>query len=284
MNKKSTIIFIMSATLCIHTAAMAGAWVQPKGNIFLRLAGKYYQADSIFDADGDTVSGDWWDPEARFREFAFNLIAEAGLLDQLTLTFENTAKFMHSDYSRGKGGRIDVNGLSDMVLGVRYGPYQKNLVLAFEAKLEIPTGYEKHDDRVRLGPGYANAQAKILFGGGLPLGIKNYFDSALGYRIRGGPFSDDLTASASFGVETMERLWVRIGSSGVFNLGDSDQNVTGQVDGSYLGAGIALTYLFHHGLGLELAASKDMWGKNTFAGWAVELVVQYQGSVFGPDK
>ena len=41
-----------------------------------------------------------------------------------------------------------------------------------------------------------------------------------------------------------------------------------------------LTYLFDFGLGIEVAGSADVWGENTFSGWGLELVIQYQ---FRPD-
>jgi len=34
------------------------------------------------------------------------------------------------------------------------------------------------------------------------------------------------------------------------------------------------------GLGIEIAGSADIWGENTFAGWGLELVVQYRFQAF----
>lgn len=268
---KRTILIMM--LIFIPQTTLAGAWVQKPWQYYLRLANKFYAASAIFNQDANRKSGDWWDSNGKFREFSMNLIMELGVLEQLTLLFENTAKFMQSDY----GSRdVAVYGLSDVVLGARYGFYQKSLVAAVEGKIEIPTGYPRNGDRVSLGPGYVNGQLKVLFGGGLPLGIGNYFDTAIGYRLRGGSFADDLLASVSFGVETVSDLWLRIGGNGVFNLGEASQSNLGNLDASYLSAGGAVTYLFQSGWGLEIAGSADLWGKNTFSGWGLELVVQYR--------
>lgn len=259
--------------------AQAGAWTREPGSVYLRLATKAYQADEIFDGDGDRISGDWWDPEAEFREFSLNLIGEVGILPWLTGTVETTAKLMHSDYSAGSGGAVRVDGFSDVLLGLRWGFWQRQLVAAVETRIEIPTGYPQDQTHVRLGTGYVNGQFKLLFGGGLPLGFGNYFDTSFGYRVRGGPFEDDLLASAAVGVETFERLWVRAGFSGVFNLGESETLnllTAGNQDASYIGVGGALTYLFGPGFGVELAGSADVWGRNTFAGWGLELVLQWE--------
>lgn len=257
--------------------ARAGAWTQPQGVGFVRLAVKEYFAPRYFDADGVRTPGDWWSVDARYDETSANLIVEYGLLDRLTLALDTTAKAMHSTYPTGNRGDIWVVGLSDVGLGARYGIWQKTLVLAIEARAEIPTGYHLFDDRVRLGNGWVNGQLRALFGGSLPLGISNYFDSGFGYRLRGGPYADDLVASLSIGVETFKNLWVRLGSSAVFNLGDSHASGQGQpADASYLSAGGAVTYVFESGFGVEVAASADLWGKNTFAGWGIEAVVQYK--------
>lgn len=259
--------------------AQAGAWTRAPGSVYLRVATKAYQADEIFDGDGDRVSGDWWDPEAEFRELSVNVIGEVGVFPWLTATIENTAKLMHSDYGAGGGGAVRVDGFSDLLLGLRWGFWQRQLVAAVETRIEIPTGYPRDDTHVRLGPGYVNGQFKLLFGGGLPLGFGNYFDTAFGYRVRGGPVSDDLLASAAVGVETISGLWLRAGFSGVFNLGDSDAvdllSLANQ-DASYIGVGGAVTYLFGPGFGVELAGSADVWGRNTFAGWGLELVIQWE--------
>ena len=274
-------LILPARVLVLPATALAGAWMRQPGGVYLRLATKVYMADRIFDAGGARVKGDWWDEAARFRELSFNLIAEVGVFPWLTATVENTAKLMNADYSGGVGGRVRVYGFSDVVLGLRYGPYQRDLVFAVEAKIEIPTGYPLDDDRYRLGPGSINGQFKALFGGGLPLGFGNYFDTSFGYRLRGGPFADDLIASAAVGAEPYDGIWLRVGFSGVFNLGGSSSGgtaavVTGNQDASYLSLGGAVTYLFGNGFGVELAASGEVWGRNTFAGWGLELVVQFE--------
>ena len=273
-------VIAVAAGLAVSLAASeaaAGAWVRPQWGLYLRLDTKYYRATSIFDADGNRVAGDWWDDAARFQEVSSNLIAELGVLDQLTVLFEGTARIMHSDYTRGMGGNVRVAGLSDVQLGLRYGPYQRRIVTALEARVEIPTGYPRDNDRVRLGPGYVNGQFKVGVGGGIPMGgVGNYFDVGFGYRLRGGPPSDDLVANAAIGVEPVDGLWVRVGFSGTFNLGNGTMDVSSNQDATYVSVGGAITYIFDSGFGVELAASGDVWGKNTFAGWGLSLVLQYE--------
>ena len=182
---------------------------------------------------------------------------------------------METDNSATGESSTQVRGLSDLLLGVRYGIWQKALVVAVEGKLEIPTGYTVHTDQVRLGSGNLNGQLRALVGGGLPLPFGNYIDAGFSFRIRGGPWDNDLMANLSVGVEAVENLWLRVGGSGTFHLGDSDDQA-GSLDASYVGVGGAITYLFDFGLGLEVGASGDVWGENTFAGWGMEFVIQYQ--------
>lgn len=265
------------AVLVMASDATAGAWVRSQWGFYLRLDNKYYRANSIFDGNGQRIAGDWWDDDAVFQELSSTLIAELGVIDQLTVIFEGSGRIMHSDYSQGIGGSVRVAGLSDVVLGLRYGPYQRRIVTAIEAKIEIPTGYPVDEDRVRLGPGFVNGQFRLAVGGGMPMGgVGNYFDVGFGYRLRGGPSSDDLVANAAFGVEPVDGLWVRVGFSGTFNLGDSTETLGNAQDATYVSVGGALTYVFWSGFGIELAASGDVWGKNTFAGWGLSLVLQFE--------
>ncbi len=267
-------VTLASALMLVSSSAWAGAWVRSQWGFYLRLDTKYYQADEIFDGEGNRIAGDWWDDEAHFHELSTTLIAELGLLDQLTVTFQGAARMMHSFY--GQDGGVTVAGFPDVIIGLRYGPYQRRIVTAVEATIEIPTGYPRDEDRVRLGSGYVNGQFRALVGGGIPMGIGNYFDVGFGYRLRGGPSADDLVANAAFGIEPYERLWLRIGFSGTFNLGDSSETTTSNIDATYVSLGGAVTYLFESGFGLELAASGDVWGKNTFAGWGISMVLQYE--------
>lgn len=279
----SSVIFALSLVATPIQSTRAGAWTQPEGGMFFRLANKVYFADHFYSSGGNRLTGDWWDDSASFREISFNLIAEYGVLDSLTLTLENTLRLMNSSYSSMLIDDQSVNGISDLILGARYGILQGAFVLALEAKAEIPTGYSSHTDKVRLGNGNLDGTFKLLLGGGLPLGFGNYIDAAVGFRVRGGPYDNDVLASVSIGAETFENLWLRVGTSGVFHLGEGNMDTNGFVenlDASYLGVGGAVTYLFDFGLGIEVAGSADVWGKNTFSGWGLELVVQYQ---FRPD-
>lgn len=264
---------LAAALLLAASPAWAGAWVRSQWGFYLRLDTKYYTANEIFDGDGHRIAGDWWDDDSEFHELSSTLIAELGLLDQLTVTLQGSARMMYSFY--GQDGGVTVAGFSDVIVGLRYGPYQRRIVTAIEATVEIPTGYPRDEDRVRLGPGYVNGQLRALVGGGIPMGVGNYFDVGFGYRLRGGPSSDDLVASAAFGIEPYERLWLRVGFSGTFNLGDSSET-SSNIDATYVSVGGAVTYLFETGFGIELAASGDVWGKNTFAGWGISVVLQYE--------
>ena len=38
--------------------------------------------------------------------------------------------------------------------------------------------------------------------------------------------------------------------------------------------GGAVTYLFEGGLGVEVGASGDLWGRSTFRGWALSVVLR----------
>ncbi len=275
INSVSSLLIIISFILAPLTVG-AGAWTQTEGDVFFRTSSKYYQASHIFNANGDRISGDWWDESGDFSEFSLQVLLEYGLTDELTFTAESVIKSMSSDYSSMLTDNRMVTGLSDVIVGLRYGLWRGMTVASVDVRAEIPTTYTAYTEQVRLGNGNLNGQARFLLGGGLPLGFGNYFDASFGYRVRGGPYDNDLLTSLSIGAETFSGLWLRTGASGVFNLGESADLANNNLDASYLGVGGALTYLFESGLGLEIAASTDVWGKNTFSGWGMELVVQYR--------
>ena len=81
------------------SSAQAGAWVRPSGGVYARLANKLYLANNIFSAEAGRVAGDWWSDQAQFRELSSNLILEYGLPWDVTVLFENTAKYMYADYA-----------------------------------------------------------------------------------------------------------------------------------------------------------------------------------------
>lgn len=64
---------------CLPSMVQAGAWTQPEGGTYLRLASKWYQADEIFNGSGSRQKGDWWNSKSSFSDISFNLIAEYGV-------------------------------------------------------------------------------------------------------------------------------------------------------------------------------------------------------------
>lgn len=256
-------------------ASLAGAWSQPEGSLYLRLASKLYLSQNVYDATGRRMTGDWWDPDARLDALSWNLIAEYGLFGPLTLTAETTVKRLHSSREINWGRDITVTGLADSAVGLRYGFWQRALVAAVDVRAELPSGYRRYTDQVSLGSGWAAVTARALLGGGAPLPFGNYFDLNAGYRNRFGPYAGDLLGGLSIGVEPVKRLWVRAGMSGQYNLRPTDSFI-GIAESTYLAAGGAVTWISPWDLGLEVGATVDVAGRNAFAGWGVEVVLDFR--------
>jgi hypothetical protein len=270
---------VLLATL-LAGGAYAGAWSQPEGTVYLRLASKLYLAPQVFDARGRRLSGDFWDPDARLDALSWNLIAEYGVFGPLTVTAETTVKRLHSSRQVNYGRDIWVTGLADSALGLRWGFWQRALVAAIDARVEFPAGYRRYDDQVSLGSGWSALVARALLGGSAPLPLGNYFDLHAGYRHRFGPYAGDLVGALAVGVEPIKRLWVRAGLAGQYNLRPTESFI-GTAESTYLAVAAAITWISPIGVGLELGASADAAGRNAFGGWGFEVVLDLRRSLTG---
>ncbi len=270
-------LLTLALAFCVPTAALAGAWTQPKGHTYSRSTLAMYQADRHFDEGGVELDGDFFGSAGEFNNTQFTQVLEYGVDDSWTLLGSFVLKSIRADH---REGRTDdsVFGPGDLSFGVRRALWRSPIVAAVQAVAEVPAGYNGDRQDYALGGGEPNFDVRGQLGGSLIV-MPSWWNLEAGYRFRGGHFSDDAVYGAALGVELLDRFWARVGFSGVENLkkGSTTTIVDGVVVGdptksaSYFSIGTALTYQVTQKVNLEVGLSGELAGENTFAGQGIDL-------------
>lgn len=276
------LVFAGAGIAGLPLAVSAGAWTQPKGQTYLRTTVGVYTASQYFDGQGDLFEGDWWDAGASVRNTRLRQVVEYGYEEDLTLIFDGEFKSFSADRTGTVNdvGDDRVVGLGDAGLGVRYRFRTRPVITSVQARLEVPGGYERDRVDYALGSGDTNGEVLLQFGGILRAQRSNYWTVDLGYRFRGGPMDDDLVYAGAFGLQLKNKLWGRVGASGVSNTGDAVMDVQGEAEAdprqgsSYLGYGAALAYVLNPTLSIEMGTGGELAGKNTFRGTGFDLTLE----------
>lgn len=100
------------------------------------------------------------------------------------------------------------SGLGDLYVGGRLRLLSYPFALALQPMIKLPTG--SRSSAIPLGTGKADAEVRLQFGAGLPLGVQNYFTADAGYASRGGAeFNDEIPYLAEFGVFPIRDLIIK---------------------------------------------------------------------------
>ncbi|NTU59471.1 MAG: hypothetical protein HGA98_00250 [Deltaproteobacteria bacterium] len=255
--------------------ALAGAWTQPKGALYDRVAANYYSSTRDFDSDGDRQH---MASDGRFFDANLSNYVEYGLTDRLTLINALYYKYLHSEdtaqESRSWGvGDIDVAARFKLAEG-SFG------VLSAQALVKIPKAYDEHDD-LPLGNGQWDVEAKLLYGRSLWALFPGYFNLELGYRWRAEDPSDEIRYLAEVGSDFGKSFYGRVKLDGIYSRdngrksdGNGNPTTTNSFDLAKLD--VTLGYRLTPSWSLEAAWTPAVYGQNTAAGATYTLALAYQ--------
>lgn len=170
-------------------AVFAGAWTQAPGAYYLKIAAQHLRTQDNFDASGTKA------PKlgmGQLTDLGLQAYAEYGLRERLTLVAALPYKRLTDRRRFSSGtGREESRGFGDLELGMRWRLSERPLVSALAVGGQIPLGYTVDaNTRVPLGTGEPNGDMRLLLGRALhPL--PGYLTGELGYRVRGGVYSDE---------------------------------------------------------------------------------------------
>ncbi|NNF58560.1 MAG: hypothetical protein HKN04_09980 [Rhodothermaceae bacterium] len=186
-------------------SAVAQAWTQEAGRVYVRIIQGFASADERYDSDGTVLPYDQ-DTGGGVRDRSTYLYTELGLTDRLTVsgmlpykrvtvtdpTF--TPTFERRSYAWGDarlGLRYDLGS----ILGLNDGP----AVMALNVAAGLPLGYTRNY-RPAVGPGQADLEAMLNVGRSL-WPFPGYVQAGAGFRVRTAGFGLSTATTCENGVD-----------------------------------------------------------------------------------
>ena len=244
-------ILLAAASTQLH----AGAWTQSPGGLYFKIAGLSFRSQDYLDAAGDRQARVAKPAIDELSDRNISAYLEYGLWERLTLVatlpykrlvYTEEREFRRSDTNTTETLTQDEirSGLADLELRLRWRLLRNPAVVSLALGGKFPLGYDIDQDSIGslnsgglgLGPSpvdgaLAGADSKVPLGTGendidmrLLVGkslypFPGYLTSAVGYRKRGGAFSDEFFYGFEAGV-TYKRLLVKGVVEGMRTMGD----------------------------------------------------------------
>ena len=241
-NLIKSIIYLLILTPSVLTAQ---AWTKSKGQGFYKLDFTSIKAADVFDKNGDVVG---------FRtlgNYTTSFYGEYGVSNKFTV-LAYVPFYVRNVVNETKGRQtgqiiepgIVNNNFGDVDLGFRYQLPIKNVAVAANLILGIPTGDAKQVDGLFTGDGEFNQLLKI----GVGTGKKRWWtQGALGFNNRTKGFSDEFRYDFEFGYKFFnDRLLAIFKINGIesLNNGTAQAAATGLFSNNveYMGIGPEILY------------------------------------------
>lgn len=266
----SGILVLFSAGICF-----AGAWTQQKGKLYDRLSVNYYFADDEFDGNGSRTE---FSLNGKFKDAHVSNYIEYGLTDNITLINSLFYKRIEKEDDLEK---TTTYGIGDIDLGLKYKLAEgKWGVLSAQALAKIPEAYDKND-KLPLGNGQYDVEARLLYGRSLWPYIPGYCNFELGYRLRFDGPSDELRYLVEFGTDITKSMYGRVKLDGIYSMNNGSKfDISGNptiTNNFNLGKlDMTVGYKISKRWGLEAEYTPEIYGKNTAAGATYSFAVVYQ--------
>ncbi len=253
---------------CWAGAVWAGAWSQPRGGFYAKLSGIHYSTTEVFNDMGKRAAMGMDDNQFRARQVL--AYGEYGLLERLTLTGQVGAGRLVSEDTFVE--RITW-GLGDVHFGAKYQITRGRLVLSPQVDVAFPSGYDRTYDPA-LGTGYSAQGARLLAGLSLyPLPL--YAGAEMGYKVRGGPFSNQVSYFVELGATPRPWLFAKGFVSQVYTrAADSEGGQVGVVqvsEGDFAEVGGNVAVQVAGPLWIDLLWKSVFRGENIGAGSSLGL-------------
>ena len=277
----------------IPTQLHAGAWTQGLGGMYFKVAGLSFRSQDYLDAAGNRQVRAAKPSVEELSDESISAYLEYGLLGRLTLVaalpykrlvYKNTeVKVFKSDVLDTTITRVHPDeirsGLGDLELRLRWRLLRFPAVVSLALGGKFPLGYDLDqgsigslgtgglglglspvddgagaDNKVPLGTGERDLDMRLLVGKSL-FPLPGYLTSTVGYRKRGGAFSDEFFYGLEAGV-TYKRLLVKGVVEGMQTTGDcgamGQGGLVGDQDILKLSPGLIWSLSKHLELGVDL--------------------------------
>ena len=227
----------------------AGAWTQAPGGLYCKIAGLSFRSPEYLDAAGERQVRAAKPSVEELSDRNISAYLEYGLLERLTLVATLPYKRLVYKKTEVKVFKSDVldttitrvhpdeirTGLADLELRLRWRLLLNPAVVSLALGGKFPLGYDVDQDgngalgtlgpspvdgasKVPLGTGAHDVDMRLLVGKSL-YPFPGYLTSAIGYRQRGGAFSNEFFYGFEAGV-TYKRLLVKGVVEGMHTMGD----------------------------------------------------------------
>ena len=304
-------ILLAAASTQLH----AGAWTQSPGGLYFKIAGLSFRSQDYLDADGDRQARVAKPSMEELSDRSISAYLEYGLLERLTLVatlpykrlvYKNTeVKVFKSDVLDTTITRIHPDeirtGLADLELRLRWRLLLNPAAISLVLGGKFPLGYDidqdsigslgagglglgpspvdgalATDSKVPLGTGEKDIDMRLLVGKSL-YPFPGYLTSAVGYRKRGGAFSDEFFYGFEAGV-TYKRLLVKGVVEGMRTMGNcgamGQGGLVGDQDILKVAPGLIWSLSKHLEIGVDLFHIAA--GCNTAAGTTYALGLAFK--------
>jgi len=260
-----TLALTTAGCLAIAGAAWAGAWSQPEGSYYAKLAVSRFAATADFDSDSNKLDklGN-----GRLTDLSVTTYLEYGLRERLTLVASFPFKRLEDErtFTTGIGNKRDTD-FGDLDLRLRYQWWDTPIVAAVAGGVRLPLTYEVGEQsNVPLGTGRWAQEIRLLAGRSL-YPFPGYLTGDLGWRHRSGRFSDELFYSLEAGA-SRKRVLLKATVAAIHTLGTcgalTQAGLIGDQDVLKVSPG--LIYRATERLELSLEAFHIAAGCNTTAG------------------
>ncbi|MBN2645822.1 MAG: hypothetical protein JXR59_10160 [Desulfuromonadaceae bacterium] len=277
----------------------AGAWTQPQGKLYTRLAYSEYEAQRFFNEHGtshDYSPGD----AAKKRDFDYDeqtwsFYAEYGLLDNLTLigsfdykelewTFQSITLQPSGMYISDKNTKS--SGLADINFGLRFRLLAtESGALSIQALYKSAEAYDEKDLdplEIQLGDAQDDFELRLQFGQSLYPLFPGYCNIEAGYRWRSEYMADEFVYLLEVGADITKSLYVRTKLDGTANVGNGNDPAVTLVDANpnEIDLGkleLTVGYKIISMLAVEASYFNELYGANTTKGdtWSLALAATF---------
>lgn len=222
MRSAAALLFLLLATC---SRVQAGAWTQPAGGYYLKLAPAFLRTSEEFDYRGrrqPIAAEEFATADAVFTDFSLSAYLEYGLRQHLTLIAQFPFRALRTERQLLIGGglarqqeRLHTFGIGDLTLALRHALRPGPLVISLQTGLKLPSRYARQPTGPPLGTGEVDGEFHLQAGRSL-YPLPAYFSASLGYRRRGGPLHDEWLYAAELGW-TAGILQARLAVDGIRN-------------------------------------------------------------------
>ena len=262
----------MAIAIAAPGPADAGAWTQPKGGAYIKIAGAGLDTRARFDRDGTRVAfGDDGDRSStRYRSRELRLYAEYGASDAVTLYGSAAYKDLATEQVAAS---LESNGRSDVYAGVRYRLRPGAVPVSLSGEVKVPTGYDT-GEQPALGAGTTDLAGRLLVGTSFG---RAYATGDVGFVYRSGRYRNEFVFASEAGSRLIGPVYARTVLRGVRALGAAGAAQQGVVFDPGLSSPRMLLLDgtvgldIGDGVSVEGALSHVVSGRESLAGNTVEI-------------